>query len=577
MKRIGLLVSLIMIASLLVSCATPTPEVIEKEVEKIVTQVVKETVKETVIVEGTPQVVEKEVTKIVEKVEVVTATPVPKGGDTLYFRLSEAPETLYNVETISLTADGVMGDYLLERLVYFDAKGKAQGWLAESWEVSEDQTELTFKLREGVKFHDDTDFNADAVKFHFDSIMDPDKASPVLAYLGSLKEVTVIDDYTVKFVFEEPYAPFFINISYSYGGINSPTAIQKSGEEYGRHPVGTGPYMLEEWIPGSQITLVRTPNYKQFRTDVVNPGPPLAEKIVLTVIPEDGTAQAALETGEILVSGLSADTVARFVGDPEYNVVVDKEATNLVFLEFNYEKPPFDDPAFRRALGYAINRQAAVRAAWSGYASPALSPLALGIPGFDPAVAEEYGTPYDPDKAAELLAELGWVDSDGDELLDKDGQPAKFLIRSYAGYTHIQRTLEVIQDNLKDLGIEVELELADWGAFYPSLLETDWDMDLMRWTWGDPVVMSDLFRSPGHRGHLPPDPEIDDVLDRCDTTMDPDLRAACASEAQRVLLEKMLAVPILTNWAMYVTRGEVRDYTIDFSGYLLPGDVWLEK
>jgi len=206
-----------------------------------------------------------------------------------------------------------------------------------------------------------------------------------------------------------------------------------------------------------------------------------------------------------------------------------------------------------------------------------LSPLALGIPGFDPAVAEAYGTPYDPDRAVELLAGLGWTDSDGDGLLDKDGQPASFLIRSYAGYTHIQRTLEVAQDNLKDIGIEVKLELADWGAFYPSLQEDDWDMDLMRWTWGDPVVLSDLFRSPGHRGHLASDPEIDDVLDRCDTTMDPDLRAECVSQAQKVLLEKGLAIPILTNWAMYVTRGEVRDYTLDFSGYLLPGDVWLAK
>ncbi len=574
MKRIGLLLSLILIASLVASCgATPEPEVIRE----VVTEVVEKTVVETVIVQGEPEVVEKVVTEVVEVESVVTATPEPVGGDTLHFRLAEDPETLYNVNTISLTADGVMGNYLLERLVFFDAEGKAQPWLAESWEVNEEQTELTMKLRQGIKFHDGTDFNANAVKFHFDSIMDPDNASPVLPYIGSLTEVTVVDDYTVKFVFEEPYAAFFINISYSYGGINSPTAVQEWGDEYGRHPVGTGPYMLEEWIPGSQITLVRFPDYQQFRTDVVNPGQPRADKIILSVIPEDGTAQAALETGEILVSGLSADTVARFVGDPEYNVVVDKEATNLVFLEFNYEVPPFDDPAFRTALGYAIDREAAVKAAWSGYASEALSPLALGIPGFSAEVAEEFGTPYNPEKAVELLADLGWVDSDDDGLLDKDGQPAKFLIRSYAGFTHIQRTLEVIQDNFKDIGIEAELELADWGAFYPTLLELDWEMDLMRWTWGDPVVLTDLYRSPGHRGHLPEDPEIDDVLDRCDTTMDPAKRDECVKEAQQVLLEKMVSIPILTNWAMYVTRGEVRDYTLDFNGYLLPGDPWLEK
>lgn len=526
-----------------------------------------QTIEVTRLVNNTPQVV----------VEVVTPTAEPRGGDTLHFRLQEDPETLYNVQTISATADGVIGNYLLDRLVYFDKDGQPQGNLAESWTVSEDQKELTFNLRKGIKFQDDTDFNAQAVKFQFDSILDPANASPVLTYMGSLKEVQVVDDYTVKFIFDQPYAPFFVNISTGYGGINSPTAVEKWGAEYGRHPVGTGPYMLEEWLPGSQITLVRNPNYVQNRTDAVNQGAPLAERIVLTVIPEDGTALAALETGEIIASALTADTITRFVGDPNYNVVIDKSAANLMFLEFNTQKAPFDDPQFRIAIGYAINRDSAVQAAWSGYASPALSPLALGIPGFDEEIAQTYGTPYDSEKAKSMLTELGWKDENGDGIIEKDGNPAKFVIKSYSGYTSITRTLEVIQANLKDIGIEVTLETSDWGAFYPSLMEDTWDMDLMRWTWNDAAVLSDLFRSPGHREKLAADPEIDEVLDRCDTTMDTALRTECISEAQKVLLEKMIIVPVQTNWSMYATLKSVQDYTIDFSGYLIPGDVWLQK
>jgi peptide/nickel transport system substrate-binding protein len=289
-------------------------------------------------------------------------------------------------------------------------------------------------------------------------------------------------------------------------------------------------------------------------------------------------AQAALETGEVLSAAISDDAVASFVGDSNYNVVIDKNATNLVFLEFNYQKPPFDDPEFRRAIGYAIDRQAAVQAVRSGYGYAALSPLAFGIPGHSPEVAEEVGTPYDSEKAAEMFAELGWVDSDGDGILDKDGIPAKFEIRSYAGFTHIVRTLEIVQDNLKDLGIEVEIELADWGAFYPSLLENDdWDMDLMRWTETDASVLTSLFRSPGHREKLSANPKVDDVLDRCDSTMDPDLRMECVAEAQQVLLDEMIAVPIITNWNIFVTGGNVKDYTLDYYGGLIPGDVWLEK
>jgi peptide/nickel transport system substrate-binding protein len=238
---------------------------------------------------GTPEVIEREVTRIVAgtpvtSVEVVTATPMPRGGDTLTFRLEEDPETLDTVLTNSLTANGVIATYFCERLVYFDAQGNPQPWLAESWEVSPDQKEITFKLRQGVKFTDGTDFNADAVKYVMDLILDPAVASPKLADLGSLTSVEVVDPYTVKFIFSEPYAPFFIYMSWTDGCIDSPTARQQYGQEYGRHPVGTGPYMLDEWIPGSQITFVRNENYQQFRTDVVNTGKPYADKIILTVI-----------------------------------------------------------------------------------------------------------------------------------------------------------------------------------------------------------------------------------------------------------------------------------------------------
>jgi peptide/nickel transport system substrate-binding protein len=534
----------------------PPPEVIEKEVTRVVE------------IAGTAQT-------IVEQV-VVTATPQPKGGDTLTFRLDEDPETLDSTLTNSLTANGVITQYFCERLVYYDKNGDPQPWLAESWQVSPDQTEIVFTLRQGVQFTDGTDFNAEAVKFNIDRIMDPAIASPKLSDLGSLTSVDVVDDYNVKFTFSEPYAPFFIYMAGATGCINSPTAMQTWGEEYGRHPVGTGPYQVEEWIPGSQITFIRNENYQQFRTDVVNPGKPLADKVILLVIPEEGTVQAALETGEILVGNLAADIVARFVGDPNFNVVIDKNVANVVFLEFNFPKPPFDDPVVREAIGYAIDRQAAVNAAWNGYAEIALSPLPLGDPGFDPEVAAQYGTPYDPAKALELFQQAGFSQNADGTMLDPSGQPVVWKVTSYSGFTHITRTLEVVQANLKDLGIQVNLETAEWGAFYESLLGDNWDMDLMRWTNRDPSILNGLYRSPGHRDKTPAGP-YDEILDRCNATTDPNARNECVKEAQISLMENYMSVPILSNWTMYAIQSYVRDYTIDYLGYLMPGDVWLDK
>lgn len=557
-----LIISVLFVFGLVLSAcqpqATATPETI--------------TVIETVVIEQEGETIIE--TREVEKV--VTATPEPKGGDTLVFRLSEDPETLDHVLTNSLTANGVISNYFCERLVYYDGEGNPQPWLAESWEVSDDQSEITFYLRQGVMFHDGTELNAEAVKYNIDLILDPAVASPKLSGLGSLQSVEVVDEYTVKFIFSEPYAPFFIYMAGATGCIASPTAMEEWGDQYGRHPVGTGPYVFQEWIPGSQITFTRNENYQQFRTDVVNKGAPLAEQIILLVIPEEGTVQAALETGEILVGDLAADIVARFVGDPNFEVVIDKNVANVVFLEFNFNRAPFDNPVIRQAIGHAIDRQAAVNAAWNGYAEIAYSPLPLGDPGFDPEIAAQYGTPYDPEKALELFLQEGFTQNADGVMLNPDGTPVVWKVKSYAGFTHINRTLEVVQANLADLGIEVTLETAEWGAFYSSLLEDDWDMELMRWTNRDPSILNGIYRSPGHYEKTPPGP-YDEILDRCNATMDPDLRNECVKEAQISLMENYMSVPILSNWLMYAVQGYVRDYTIDFLGYLLPGDVWLDR
>src|SRR5690625_47959 len=197
----------------------------------------------------------------------------------LNFRLTEDPETLYGVQTISVTASEAMGTYITERLVYIGPDGQPQPWLASGWEVSEDQTEITFTLREGVSFHDGTPFDAEAVRAQFEAIRDPSNASPILSQLGPLANIEVIDTHTIRFVFDEPYAPFFNNIATGYMGINSPAAVEEFGAQYGRNVVGTGPYRLLEWVPGTRIELERFQDHIQWREDAVNRDAPHAERI----------------------------------------------------------------------------------------------------------------------------------------------------------------------------------------------------------------------------------------------------------------------------------------------------------
>jgi peptide/nickel transport system substrate-binding protein len=493
-------------------------------------------------------------------------------GDVLHLRLGEDPETLYNVKSFSLTVANTLGSFLLDRLIYFDADGKPQPWLASGWTVSDDQKQITFKLHDGVKFTDGTPFNADAVKFQFDAVMDKANASPLLPLVGSLQSIEVLDPLTVRFTFGKPYAPFMSNIANAGFGFNSPTAVKKYGDQYGRNVVGTGPYILKSWQAGTEMQLVRNFDYKQLRGDAINKGTAYPDAVVLTVISEEAVAQAALETGELSAAAVAADAIDRFVNDPKFNVVLNKIVTNLLFVEFNETQKPFDDPNVRRAIGYAIDRDAAVKAAFNGYGAPALGPMALGIPGYDPAVGKELGTPYDPAKAKALLLQAGFT-AGSDGTLSYGGKPASFSLKSYAGFETIDRTLAVIQSNLAAIGVKVSLETADWGTFYPGLLKGDWDMDLNRWTYSDPSILTVLFRSPGHRHMTLANPAQDEILDRCDTLMNTDVRFKCVSDAQRALAQSATIAPVLSNWFVVITQANVKDYHLDYFNYLIPGDV----
>jgi len=500
------------------------------------------------------------------------AAPARAADTVLHFRLGEDPETLYNIKSLSLTVNSVLGAYLLERLVYFDATGTPQPWLATGWTVSDDQKVVTFKLRSGVVFSDGTPFNAAAAKSQFDLVLDKANASPLLSRLGTLRKVEAPDPTTLVFSFSAPYAPFFANIAQAGFGFNSPTAIAKSGDQYGRNPVGTGPYMLKSWVPGTEITLVRNPHFQQFRGDALNKGAPYASQVVLTVISEEAVAQAALESGELTAANVAADAIDRMVQNPQFHTVINKVVTNLYFVEFNETHPPFNDPAMRQAVSLAINRDAVVKAAFNGYAHTANDPLANGIPGYDAAIGAKYGPTFDPAAAKALLAKAGWTPGPDGKLV-KDGKAAMFSLKSYSGFEVVDRTLSVIQSNLADIGIGTKIETADWGSFYPSLLKPDWDIDLMRWTSSDPSILSLLFRSPGHRKATLENAAQDDILDRCNTLMDQKARTACVGEAQISLLQTATIAPVASDWVVIFTQANVKDYHLDFFNNLIPGDI----
>lgn len=489
----------------------------------------------------------------------------------LRFRLTEDPEMLWSGQSVSLTVNTVVGGYIVERLVYQGADGTPQPWLADSWEFSEDSKQVTFRLRQGVKFHDGTDFDAAAVKFHFDSILDPARASPARPVLSPLDGVEVIDPATVRFNFNRPFAPFMTLLGLGTYGINSPTAVQRLGRQYGRRPSGTGPYRFVSWSPGTEIVLERNPTFRQLRADAVNKGAPYADRVTLSVIPEEGVAFSALMTRELSAAELQTDTVERLSRDPNFKIVIDENAKNFSFLEFAF-RTPFDDPRMREAVGLAIDRAAVVRAAYAGFAVEVRGPMSPGIAGYDKAVAEQYGWGYDPARARALLAEAGWSDAGRRGVLSKDGKEAKFQLRSYANPV-AERALAVIQRNLAEVGIQVSLTTSDWGSFYPSLLRDGWDINFMRWTTYDPFFLVQLFRSPGHRRVLPKFPGLDEALAGVETSLDWAKRQPFIAEAQKLMLQNRVIVPLMTNHNLTIIQAGLQNYVPDAQNGIKPGDL----
>lgn len=505
----------------------------------------------------------------------------PQQGGWIMVSTIEDPDSLDPHKTIMATASGIQ-TWIYDKLFYIGADKLPHGLLAESWETSDDGTVLTVKLREGRNFHDGTPVNAEAVAFTFNRMLDPATAAPAKDQVGPLTGVTALDEYTVEFVFEEPYPPFFFSASGSYLGIISPSAVAEKGDGFGRSPVGSGPFMFQEWKPGQEIVLVRNPDYVNVREDRQNRGAPYIEGIIFKTIPEEGTRIAAMETGEINVLGLSREAAARFLDDPEFNIIRATETASFNFVEFNYKRPPFDNPQFRRAMGLAIDKDAILLGAYGGFATLNYNPYPNGNPGYDPAIGEQYGMKYDPEAAAALFEELGWIDTDGDGIREahgaagvEDGKVAEFTCWTYP-FEIKQRECEIIQANLGDVGIKINVQLTDFGTMSAEMPKGEFDFDVMRWTWNEPVILSLLFKCPGWK-QLFCDEQLDEILNAADTEMDPVARLELVKQAQQYILEQAIVIPFTSDWYQTASHNTVNNLRYDATFGLNYDDVWISQ
>ncbi|MDI3341370.1 MAG: ABC transporter substrate-binding protein [Sphaerobacter sp.] len=461
-----------------------------------------------------------------------------------------------------------------------------EGVLAESWEISEDGKEITFKIRKGIKFHDGTDLTPEAVAFSFNRLIDPATNAPAAAWVTPLQKAEAIDDSTVTMTLSEAFSPFLGNISSAYFGILSPAAVEKYGADFGQHPVGTGPYKFKEWVAGQTITLERNPDYKNFRSIAENKGPAYFDEIVFRNIPEEQTQIASFETGEInMLLTVPPHQVKKLESNPDVQLLPTETATNIYFLEFHtlkpegeygfVVKPPFDDLRVRQAVAYAINADEIIKAVLDGRATRNYGPMPTGNYGYNPEI-KQYGYDYDPEKAKQLLEEAGWKAS-GNGPRQKDGQPLQVVLWTSNATTN-QRICQVIQNQLNQVGFDVQIEAMEVATLLARLGTPDdtSHFDFMSWGWTEPdllYMMTDsdsgvgLYRSEEYRKYVTEARRVNDL----------DERAKLYFEAMKVMLKDVPIVPLWTQNVVVGVRKEIKGIKLDAQGYPIYHDGYFES
>lgn len=468
--------------------------------------------------------------------------------------------------------------YLFDTLIIRDVDNTIHPLLAESWEMSDDDKEVTMKLRPGVTFQDGTPLDAAAVKFTFDRFKEKGVASPIYGGIQEIGDIEVVDDLTVRFTFAEPAPTFWSTLTMPYAGIISPTAAQQVDAAGTGHHVGTGPFKLGEWLAGQSITLVANPDYAWGPAGVVeNTGAPYLNELVFKVIPDATTQLAALEAGEVDVIFVNQPAhLARLEAMPD--VVTDNLVLNsLIYLGFNAQKPPFDEPLVRQALAHAVDKAAIIKIALGGLGNQAFAPLPPTLPGFDPSLAaSELG--YDPEQAKTLLQDAGFTQN-ADGGWERDGTPLQGLLLT-SNRAPNDAIATVIQSQLKAIGVPVEIQQLDSRAVMDATTQGAFDLLLWRFEWSDPdglriFLGSDAIGSTNRTAYS--NPEVDAILNQAAHETDEATRVADYVDAQKLILADAPWQPLYNPIDVMAMRDAVHGIKIGYMGRMLINDAWVDQ
>lgn len=417
--------------------------------------------------------------------------------------------------------------------------------LAESYETPDDNT-WVIKLKEGITFHDGTPFNAEAVKYTFDQLKDPDRAAPRASLLDPVESIEVRDEYTVVLKTEEPYGPMLAALSHTNAAIVSPTADKKG--DINKEPVGTGPFVFEEWAEGDHITLKKNEDYWR--------EPPEIETVTFKVVPEVSTAISMLETGEVqFIDKIPSDNLSRV--ESINSVEVQKaEGTRVSYLGFNMEKEPFNELEFRKAVAYGIDQDAYV-SQLNGLGIHNESIIGPKVFGYNEEAASS-AYEYDPEKAKQMIQENGY-----------EGLEVTLFSANRDNY---MKMAEIVQSQLTEIGLNVSIETMEWASFLDTARQGEYEMTFLGWSNSTadgsellyPNLHSDNIGSSNYPRYN--NSEFDKLVEESRSSVDQEVRKEKLHEANMLAIEDAPWVVMEHGMVTIAYDESVEGLTVDPTG-----------
>ncbi len=450
--------------------------------------------------------------------------------------------------------------------------------LATSWDISSDGLTYTFHLRSGVKFHDGTEMDADSVVFSIGRMMKEksvkffkttwefQKENPPAEYWLSMEMDSIIssieasDNLTVVFKLKRPEAPFIANMGMDFAAIVSPTAVKKYGIEYKSHPVGTGPFIFEQWVKDDRIVLKANPNYWNGR-------PPL-DKAIFRSIPENSVRFLELKTGNIDVCQFPNPEDIDSAKKDSNIKLVEQAGMNVGYVGFNHTKGLWSDAKVRRIFAHAINKKAIVDNIYYGLGQVAKNGIPPNMWGYNDDIVDYE---YSPEKAKALIKETNFL-----KKLKKAGQKKVTIWSMPVARPYNPNGMKVgeaMQADLKKVGINAELVTFEWGTYLKKQREQDPTMDLFQLGWtgdnGDPdnflAVLFDGLADPNVRTQWKNE-AYHSTIQKAKQVSDKGKRTVLYKKAQKLLHDEVAVIPVAHSLAIWPMQNRVQNFKLHPTG-----------